>query len=96
MPNSWLPSKANTQAGLILLGDSMNMRHPLTGGGMTVALWDVVHLRDLLSVKNIPQFNDTKAVLRQLRVLHWQRKGLSSVINILAQALYDLFSAGNS
>ncbi len=32
MPNSWLPPSLNTQKGLLLLGDAMNMRHPLTGG----------------------------------------------------------------
>ena len=28
-----------------------------------------------------------------MRVFHWRRKGLTSVINILAQALYSLFAA---
>ena len=52
MPNSFLPpveqGTAATKKGVILVGDSWNMRHPLTGGGMTVALNDVVVLRDLL------------------------------------------------
>lgn len=30
MPNSWLPPTANKTRGLIMLGDAMNMRHPLT------------------------------------------------------------------
>ena len=34
--------------GALLLGDSFNMRHPLTGGGMTVALSDCKLLCDLL------------------------------------------------
>ncbi|KAJ3290555.1 Squalene epoxidase [Borealophlyctis nickersoniae] len=95
MPNSWLPPSTNTREGLILIGDAMNMRHPLTGGGMTVAFWDVVHICDLLSKKEIRDLADSNAVLRQMKVLHWRRKPLSSVINILAQALYDLFSAGD-
>lgn len=32
MPNSFLPPSANQSNGLIVLGDAMNMRHPLTGG----------------------------------------------------------------
>lgn len=35
-------------AGALLLGDAFNMRHPLTGGGMTVALSDCNLLCNLL------------------------------------------------
>ena len=93
MPNSWLPPTTNKQSGLVLLGDAMNMRHPLTGGGMTVAFNDVVLLSDLLSPENVPTLDDSKLVLEQMRKFHWRRKGLTSVINILAQALYSLFAA---
>ena len=41
MPNSWLPpSRQPDTPGVLLLGDAINMRHPLTGGGMTVAFND--------------------------------------------------------
>ncbi|KAK3114945.1 Squalene epoxidase [Teratosphaeriaceae sp. CCFEE 6253] len=93
MPNSWLPPTTNKAPGLIMLGDAMNMRHPLTGGGMTVAFNDAVLLAELLSVAAVPSLDDTPAVLRQMRTFHWRRKGLTSVINILAQALYSLFAA---
>lgn len=96
MPNSFLPPTTNKTPGLVLLGDAMNMRHPLTGGGMTVAFNDVVLLSHLLSPETVPMLDDTKLVLRQMREFHWQRKGLSSVINILAQALYSLFAADDS
>lgn len=95
MPNSFLPSATNTTPGLILLGDAMNMRHPLTGGGMTVALNDVVLLRHLLSPDRVPDLADSKTVLRQMRSFHWRRKSLTAVINILAQALYSLFAAND-
>jgi squalene monooxygenase len=95
MPNSFLPPTTNRTAGLVLLGDAMNMRHPLTGGGMTVALNDVVLLRDLLSPDAVPDLADTKAVLEKMRSFHWQRKNLTAVINILAQALYSLFAAND-
>lgn len=93
MPNSWLPATTNKTPGLVLLGDAMNMRHPLTGGGMTVAFNDVVLLSELLSPQNVPSLDNTKLVLQQMRTFHWRRKGLTSVINILAQALYSLFAA---
>lgn len=93
MPNSWLPPKTNKTPGMMILGDAMNMRHPLTGGGMTVAFNDAVLLAELLSPQNIPQLADTKAVLKALSTFHWRRKNLTSVVNILAQALYSLFAA---
>ncbi|QIX00425.1 hypothetical protein AMS68_005942 [Peltaster fructicola] len=96
MPNSWLPPTTNKAPGLILLGDAMNMRHPLTGGGMTVALNDAVLLAQLLDPAHVPHLDDTKLVLKQMGVFHWQRKGLTSVINILAQALYALFAADDA
>ncbi|KUJ06354.1 ERG1 squalene epoxidase [Mollisia scopiformis] len=64
-------------------GDAMNMRHPLTGGGMTIALNDVVLLQDLLHPSKVLDLEATSL----------QKKNLTSVINILAQALYALFSA---
>jgi squalene monooxygenase len=93
MPNSWLPPTRNRTPGMLLLGDAMNMRHPLTGGGMTVALNDVVLLRDLLSPEAVPDLADTKLVLDKMKTFHWRRKNLTAVINILAQALYSLFAA---
>lgn len=38
MPNSFLPPSKQKVPGLLFLGDALNMRHPLTGGGMTVAM----------------------------------------------------------
>ena len=93
MPNSFLPPATNRKPGLIMLGDAMNMRHPLTGGGMTVALNDAVLLSEVLHPNVVPYLNDTKLVLQQMKTFHWKRKGLSSVINILAMALYSLFAA---
>lgn len=93
MPNSWLPPSVNRTPGMIILGDAMNMRHPLTGGGMTVALNDAVLLSELLRPDIVPRLNDTTLVIQQMKRFHWQRKGLTSVINILAQALYSLFAA---
>ena len=93
MPNSFLPPTTNRVPGLVMLGDAMNMRHPLTGGGMTVALNDVVLLRGLLSPEAVPDLGNTQLVIKQMKTFHWRRKKLTSVINILAQALYSLFAA---
>jgi len=93
MPNSWLPPTVNKTPGLLFVGDSMNMRHPLTGGGMTVAFNDVVLMKDLLSVERVPDLSDTELVLEQMEKFHWRRKNLTSIINIMAQALYALFAA---
>lgn len=93
MPNSFLPASTNKTPGLMILGDALNMRHPLTGGGMTVALNDVCVIRELLSPERVPNLGDTSLVLKQLSRFHWKRKNSSSVINILAQALYMLFAA---
>ncbi|RPD53095.1 squalene monooxygenase [Lentinus tigrinus ALCF2SS1-6] len=67
MPNSLLPASEQgkqTKEGVLLLGDSWSMRHPLTGGGMTVAFNDVVLLRDMqLDVKNLADWSEVKPVL---------------------------------
>lgn len=52
----------HTLTGVLLLGDAYNMRHPLTGGGMSVVLNDVRIWRKLL--KNIPDLCDDSAMLQ--------------------------------
>lgn len=89
MPNSFLPPSTSSELGVILLGDAMNMRHPLTGGGMTVALNDVVYLSDFLKGDVT---KDQEETMVQMELFFWKRKELSGVINVLAQALYTLFS----
>ena len=92
MPNSFLPPvEQGATCGALLLGDAWNMRHPLTGGGMTVALNDVVVLRDLLGT--VTDLSDWSQVRRVLHRWHWDRKPLASTVNILSVALYDLFGA---
>ncbi|KFY20045.1 hypothetical protein V491_04032 [Pseudogymnoascus sp. VKM F-3775] len=95
MPNSWLPPSTQLTPGIVVLGDAMNMRHPLTGGGMSVALTDVVALSELLHPSRVPDLSSTIAVGSAMRTFHWRRKQLTSIVNILAQALYALFAANN-
>ncbi|KAG9303451.1 hypothetical protein G9A89_013778 [Geosiphon pyriformis] len=92
MPNSFLPPSTNVNEGIIVLGDAMNMRHPLTGGGMTVAFNDVVIIAELLDPLIAPNFDDTRLILQQMEIFHWRRKKFCTTINVLAQALYALFS----
>ncbi|KAG3189108.1 hypothetical protein PC129_g25169, partial [Phytophthora cactorum] len=95
MPNSWLPPSRQTANGMILLGDAMNMRHPLTGGGMTVAFNDVVVLAELLHPDRIPILDNPKAINAAMDELYWRRKSFTGIINVLAQALYSLFAAND-
>ncbi|KAG6001742.1 hypothetical protein E4U21_003881 [Claviceps maximensis] len=95
MPNSTLPAAVNRVPGLLVAGDALNMRHPMTGGGMTVALKDVVLLRELLSPALLPDLTDHKQVMMQMTKFHSRRKKHSFVINVLAQAIYMLFDANN-
>ncbi|GJE95952.1 squalene monooxygenase [Phanerochaete sordida] len=95
MPNSFLPPTEqggrHSKEGVLLLGDSWNMRHPLTGGGMMCAFNDVVILRDHLA--NVHDLSNWKEMSDLLHRWHWQRKALASTVNILSVALYDLFGA---
>ncbi|KAK7064623.1 SE domain-containing protein [Favolaschia claudopus] len=95
MPNSYLPpspqGSASLKPGVMLIGDSWNMRHPLTGGGMTVAFSDIAILAPLLA--GVPDVSDWTQVKRALDQWYRVRKPLASTVNILSVALYDLFGA---
>lgn len=91
MPNRVMPAPADVVRGAVLLGDAFNMRHPLTGGGMTVALSDVQILRRLLA--EIPDLAEVDVVSAKLQRFYELRKPMSTTINILANALYSLFCA---
>jgi len=92
MPNAWLPPSLNKRPGAILLGDAMNMRCPITGGGMSVAINDAVLLSEVLAPSIIPRLDDTEKIRKQMGEFHWRRKNLSSIVNILAQGAYALFA----
>lgn len=96
MPNQYLTARLNLVPGYICVGDSLNMRHPLTGGGMTVGLHDAVLLTKGLSSLSNEDLADHGAVLEKLMEFHDERKGLDSVINTLSIALYSLFAADNA
>ncbi|KAI9472135.1 MAG: squalene epoxidase-domain-containing protein [Benjaminiella poitrasii] len=93
MPSGFLPPTANQREGAIVLGDALNVRSPLTGGGMTVALEDVLTVAQLLSTENVPSFTDSHLIVQAMDTFHWTRKKHSAVINCLAMALYSVFAA---
>ncbi|HXH18734.1 MAG TPA: FAD-dependent monooxygenase, partial [Chitinophagales bacterium] len=90
MPNVMAASKPVRKGGVILLGDSLNMRHPLTGGGMTVALTDVHLIGDLLS--GVGNFKKEEELNKAIEEFYRRRHSENASINILADALYDVMS----
>lgn len=88
MPNHYMnPVKVN-KTGVALVGDSLNMRHPLTGGGMTAALTDVNLLMKAI-VKDGTLY--TEQLLNQrIQEYYNNRNDWNASINILADALYKV------
>lgn len=92
------------------MGDALNMRHPLTGAGMSVGLNDVVIWRDLLRqnrlgyyslrwcfCRDIPDLQNYSLILKAQHVFQSMRKkNHSFVVNVLSMALYELFAAQES
>eukprot|EP00879_Flechtneria_rotunda_P015936 GHRR01016666.1.p1 GENE.GHRR01016666.1~~GHRR01016666.1.p1 ORF type:complete len:209 (+),score=57.30 GHRR01016666.1:623-1249(+) len=70
------------------------MRHPLTGGGMTVALSDTRLLCDMLHP--LPSFEDSIDTARSTAEFYTKRKPVSATINTLANALYKVFCVTGS
>ncbi|WVW84432.1 hypothetical protein I302_106466 [Kwoniella bestiolae CBS 10118] len=104
MPNTFLPPSiqglSNSLSGAILVGDAYNMRHPLTGGGMTVAFNDAIILTKYLrpsehSPAGRDGLEDWNTVSEGLREWFWERKKLSGVVNVLSMALYSLFGGAD-
>ncbi|KAL6620730.1 hypothetical protein ACP70R_035869 [Stipagrostis hirtigluma subsp. patula] len=72
MPNWSMPAAPLPTPGAFLMGDAFNMRHPLTGGGMTIALSDIVILRNLL--KPLGSLHDSSSLCKCLEPFYTQRK----------------------
>ncbi|MEX2589408.1 MAG: FAD-dependent oxidoreductase [Chitinophagales bacterium] len=89
MPSHMLPGKVQQKEGLVLLGDALNMRNPLTGGGMTAGLTDARNLGNILI--KIRENGEPKTPGNLIAGYYQQRKENAS-INILADALNQVFS----
>ncbi|KAJ2161132.1 Squalene epoxidase [Coemansia sp. RSA 552] len=88
--SKFIPATANSVEGAVWIGDALNVRHPLTGGGMTVGLWDVVILTDSLKAQrglSVGEIGVAKAKWQ------WSRRPRALVVNVLSVALYSLFAA---
>ncbi|RHN50995.1 putative squalene monooxygenase [Medicago truncatula] len=88
MPNRSMPATPYVTPGALMMGDAFNMRHPLTGGGMTVALSDIVLLRNLL--KPLHNLSDVSTLCKYLEPFYTLRKPLSSTVNTLAGLLHTV------
>jgi squalene monooxygenase len=89
--------EAAIQNGCLMLGDAWNMRHPLTGGGMTVCFSDVKIIRDIFKRQNLKAKIQDRAVVRNILLEEYvtRRKPAAVTINILAAALYGVFAAAD-
>lgn len=90
MPNRAFPQSGLSVRHAVLVGDSNNMRHPLTGGGMTVALRDVHMLTSLLT--GVPDLRDTEALHKAVDAFRAARVQHAATVNVLANALFAVFS----
>lgn len=70
--NRSMPAVPHPTPGALLMGDAFNMRHPLTGGGMTVALSDIVLLHNLL--KPLRDLHDASTLCNYLESFYTLRK----------------------
>ncbi|XP_022726939.1 squalene monooxygenase-like [Durio zibethinus] len=94
MPNRVMAAAPHPTPGALLMGDAFNMRHSFTGGGMTVALSDVVVLRDLL--RPLHDLSDSSALCKYLETFFILRKPMASTINILAHVMHRVISNSSS
>ncbi|MBD3639148.1 MAG: FAD-dependent monooxygenase [Crocinitomicaceae bacterium] len=88
MPNHSMKAQAFRMQGVVLLGDSLNMRHPVTGGGMTATFADIISLNKELANAN---FSDPESLELAIQSYYEKRSESVETINILANALYKVF-----
>lgn len=89
MPNHSMKNQAFRMKGAVLLGDSLNMRHPLTGGGMTATFTDILCLNEQLAGID---FRDETKLQSAVNAYYNSRGKNVETINILANALYGVFT----
>lgn len=90
MPNHYMAAKPVLKEGAVLLGDALNMRHPITGGGLTAVFNDVYLLSTHLLA--MPDFNDPKLLHEKLELYYQDRYHANTNVNIMANALYGVMS----
>ncbi|NOQ64712.1 MAG: NAD(P)-binding protein [Methyloprofundus sp.] len=90
MPNHYMAAKPVLKEGAVLLGDALNMRHPITGGGLTAVFNDVLLLSTHLLA--MPNFDDPKLLHDKLELYYKDRYHANTNVNIMANALYGVMS----
>ncbi|MDD1614794.1 MAG: FAD-dependent monooxygenase [Methylococcaceae bacterium] len=90
MPNHYMAAKPIIRKGAVMLGDALNMRHPLTGGGLTAVFSDIQILSTHLLA--MPDFNNTDLIHEKIEAYYRDRQHANANLNILANALYGVMS----
>lgn len=88
MPNHKLHPAPAKIGGVVIIGDAFNMRHPLTGGGMTVAFTDVYRLSQYIK-KHLLE-GRLLSEEKYINDFYSDKSDETGVINILADALYNV------
>lgn len=88
MPNHYMSAIECKKTGVAMVGDSLNMRHPLTGGGMTAALTDVTLL--CKAILKDGELNDAQSLNQNIANYYKERNSWNASINIMADALYKV------
>ncbi len=90
MPNHYMAAKPIIRKGAVMLGDALNMRHPLTGGGLTAVFSDIEILSAHLLA--MPDFKNTDLIHEKIEAYYRDRQHANANLNILANALYGVMS----
>jgi squalene monooxygenase len=90
MPNHYMAAKPIVRKGAVMLGDALNMRHPLTGGGLTAVFSDIEILSAHLLA--MPNFDNTDLIHEKIEAYYRDRQHANANLNILANALYGVMS----
>jgi len=92
MPAGRMHPEPLNKRGVLLLGDAFNVRNPLTGGGMAVAFTDCNIVRSIL--QQVPDLSDRDRLHDLIaKRFYSERRSSVAITNVLAQALYEVFSA---
>jgi squalene monooxygenase len=90
MPNHYMAAKPIFRKGAVMLGDALNMRHPLTGGGLTAVFSDIQILSGHLLA--MPDFKNTDLIHQKIEAYYRDRQHANANLNVLANALYGVMS----
>ncbi len=90
MPNHYMAAKPKIRKGAVMLGDALNMRHPLTGGGLTAVFSDIHILSTHLLA--MPDFSNKDLIQKKIEAYYKDRQRANANLNILANALYGVMS----